>query len=209
LSSAQTSVPGSPWLITLTPTVNPLPIGGCGPVWVTIKDSTGKSTPRDPAGRLITIADFDMSVTSANPNAVVGEYNGPSIWSACGHWDPASKRVTGASFLPLDSGALAFGVTQAGDRTTYARSGQEENVRRINQIVASVSPSSAVASYINGLYNGNVVRKGSLARSNYVPAATYPACSRQRWGIQAFRNCASTEAPCCFFLRHFHSGDKE
>jgi hypothetical protein len=87
-----------------------------------------------------------------------------------GHWDPTSKRVTGASFLPLDPGALAFGVTQAGDRTTYERSGQEENIRRINQIVASVSPTSAIASYINGLYNGNVVSKGSLARSNYVPA---------------------------------------
>lgn len=87
-----------------------------------------------------------------------------------GQWNPATNRVTGASFLPLDPSALVFGVTHAGDRTTYERSGQEERVRRINQIVAMSAPTSAVASYINGLYNGAVNTPGAVARTDYVPS---------------------------------------
>ena len=72
-----------PWTVTLTPTVNPLAIGGCGPVAMTLTDSTGRNVPRNPLGQRVSIADFDMSVTSTGPRAVAGEYNGPSIWSAC------------------------------------------------------------------------------------------------------------------------------
>ena len=72
-----------PWTVTLTPTVNPLAIGGCGPVSLAIMDSTGKNAPRNPIGQRVSIADFDMSVTSPDPTGVAGEYNGPSIWSAC------------------------------------------------------------------------------------------------------------------------------
>jgi hypothetical protein len=35
-----------PWAMTVRPTVNPLAIGGCGAVWLTLLDSTGKDVQR-------------------------------------------------------------------------------------------------------------------------------------------------------------------
>jgi hypothetical protein len=63
-----------------------------------------------------------------------------------------------------------FGTTHSGDRTVYERSGQEEHIRRINQIIAQASPGSAVAAYINGLYNGSVGTHGAVARTDFVPS---------------------------------------
>lgn len=71
------------WSVTLKPTMNPLPIGSCGPVWLTLLDAAGKSAPRNPSGAYVTIADFDLKVTSDDPRAVVGKYDGASSWSAC------------------------------------------------------------------------------------------------------------------------------
>ena len=73
----------SPWSVTVKPTVDPLAIGSCGAVWVTLLDAAGKDRPRGPTGQYVTLADFDMRVTSTNPSAVVGKYNGASIWSVC------------------------------------------------------------------------------------------------------------------------------
>jgi hypothetical protein len=74
---------GAPWAVTVKPTMNPLPIGTCGAVWVTLLDASGKDTPRSPTGQYITIADFDLSVRSKNPLAVVGKYSGASSYSVC------------------------------------------------------------------------------------------------------------------------------
>jgi hypothetical protein len=87
-----------------------------------------------------------------------------------GQWNAATHRVTGSSFLPLDPSSLVFGTNQPNDRANYTREGQEENIRRINQIIASASVGSAVASYINGLYNGSANTKGAVARTDYVPS---------------------------------------
>jgi hypothetical protein len=72
-----------PWSVTLTATMNPLPIGSCGAVWLVLKDSTGKDAPRNAQGYRVTIADFDMTVASAREGAAVGSYNGASSFSAC------------------------------------------------------------------------------------------------------------------------------
>ena len=72
-----------PWTVTFTPTVNPLAIGGCGPVRLTLLDPATKAWPRNPAGNFVALSDFDLSVTGVDPTGVAGEYNGPSIWSAC------------------------------------------------------------------------------------------------------------------------------
>ena len=71
------------WLVTVQPTVSALAIGGCSAVSLTIRDSTGKDTPRGPAGQRVSIADFDMSATTANGVDVVGKQDGASIFSAC------------------------------------------------------------------------------------------------------------------------------
>ncbi len=71
------------WTSSLTPSVNPLAIGGCGAVRLTLTDAKTRDWPRNPAGSYVSLADFDMSVTSQDPIGVAGEYNGPTIWSAC------------------------------------------------------------------------------------------------------------------------------
>jgi len=59
----------SPWTLTVTPTMNPLPVGSCAAVHVTVVDANGREPPRNPLGYRITIADFDMSVVA--PDGVV------------------------------------------------------------------------------------------------------------------------------------------
>ncbi len=72
---------GVPWTVTLGQGVTALPIGVCTPIRLDLRDATGKEEPRNPAGQLLTLKDFDMTV-AANSGAVVGTYDG-TIWSAC------------------------------------------------------------------------------------------------------------------------------
>ena len=72
-----------PWTVTITPTLNPLPIGLCGAVRIQLADARGNVQPRNPAGLLMGLADFDMSVTAADPAAVVGQQIDASHWSVC------------------------------------------------------------------------------------------------------------------------------
>ena len=71
-----------PFSVTIT-SRNPLPIGLCSAVQLQLVDGTG-SRPRNLAGYLMGIADFDMSVTAADPKAVVGHQVDQSHWSVCG-----------------------------------------------------------------------------------------------------------------------------
>ncbi|MEO6210588.1 MAG: hypothetical protein ABIQ10_10735 [Gemmatimonadaceae bacterium] len=74
---------GGPWLVTMRPAVSALAIGSCSAVSMTLRDSTGKDTPRNPLGGRISLADFDMSATTANGADVVGKYDGASSFAAC------------------------------------------------------------------------------------------------------------------------------
>lgn len=56
----------SPWTVTLTPTLNPLPVGMCGAVHLKINDPAIRDVPRNLLGYRITMADFDMSVAGAS-----------------------------------------------------------------------------------------------------------------------------------------------
>jgi hypothetical protein len=69
----------SPWTVTVRPTLNPLPVGFCSPVLVTVT-APGGDTPRSPSGARVTIADFDMSVTGSS---VVGHQIDESHWQVC------------------------------------------------------------------------------------------------------------------------------
>ena len=73
----------APWIVTVTPTMNPLPVGFCAPVQVIVRDAAGADTPRNPQGYRVTLADFDLSVTSPNPALVVGQQVDASHWSVC------------------------------------------------------------------------------------------------------------------------------
>lgn len=55
-----------PWTVSLTPTLNPLPVGFCGAVQLTVFDASGSDVPRNPAGFRVTMADFDLTVSGAS-----------------------------------------------------------------------------------------------------------------------------------------------
>jgi hypothetical protein len=55
-----------PWTVTLTPSLNPLPIGFCSAVHLTVIDPATNDTPRNSQRQRVTIADFDMTVSGAS-----------------------------------------------------------------------------------------------------------------------------------------------
>jgi hypothetical protein len=104
------------WHVIVTPTLNPLPIGLCGAVQVTVLDAAAMDMPRNPLGARVTIADFDMTVAAPGARSVVGQQIDASHWSVCACSGapvggvatvtatyparalPAAARVAGASF---------------------------------------------------------------------------------------------------------------
>jgi hypothetical protein len=104
------------WQVIVTPTLNPLPIGLCGAVHVTVLDAAAMDMPRNGLGARVTIADFDMTVTAPGARSVVGQQIDASHWSVCAcngapvggvatvtatypaRALPATARVPGASF---------------------------------------------------------------------------------------------------------------
>ncbi|MBC8123414.1 MAG: hypothetical protein H7Y22_16440, partial [Gemmatimonadaceae bacterium] len=90
----------------------------------------------------------------------------PQACLAChgGWYDPATARVQGATFLPLDPSQLVFAGGPGG------RAAQEERIRAINQTIFMSGPSAAVTKYINGLYKGMVYHPGTRAVDDYVPS---------------------------------------
>ena len=78
-------LPQSPWTVTIRPSLDPLPIGLCGAVQIALVDANGNARPRNPAGYLMGIADFDMSVAATDAGAVVGQQNDASHWAVCAY----------------------------------------------------------------------------------------------------------------------------
>ena len=73
----------APWTVTLLSNTTPIPIGSCSALQVDLRDATGKEHPRNPAAQLVSIADFDVTVTAARGGAVVEKYNDARYWGAC------------------------------------------------------------------------------------------------------------------------------
>jgi hypothetical protein len=64
--------------------MNPLPVGYCAAVQLSVLDAAGREPPRNPLGQRVTLADFDMEVASPNAGSVVGRYLDAYHWSVCG-----------------------------------------------------------------------------------------------------------------------------
>lgn len=89
----------------------------------------------------------------------------PHVCLAChgGTYNPATRKVDGASFLPIDPGLQVF--SSPAEKTR-----QEFSIRRINEIIANSGSSAAVTAYINGLYGNAVSVPHQQATPDYVPA---------------------------------------
>jgi hypothetical protein len=69
-----------PWTVTLTPTLNPLPIGLCGAVQLSVIDPATNDAPRNSQQQRVTIADFDLTVSGAS---AAGRQIDASHFEAC------------------------------------------------------------------------------------------------------------------------------
>ena len=115
---------------------------------VLLRDSVTRDNSRVPSyGRLAE----QVSLDTEGPKYV------PHVCLSChgGKYNATTRRVDGASFLPLDPGLLAFS-------SPAEQSGQEEKLRKINSMIVNSDPRTAVAAYISGLY-GNAVLPGRRA----------------------------------------------
>jgi hypothetical protein len=122
---------------------------------VLLRDSITRSGTRVPFyGRLAE----QVSLDTEGPKYV------PHVCLSChgGKYNETTRRVDGASFLPLDPDLLAFSSPEE-------KAGQQEKFRKINSIIVNSDPRSAVAAYIRGLYGNAVSVPGTLAKPDYVP----------------------------------------
>jgi hypothetical protein len=138
--------------------MNPLPVGFCAAVQVSIRDAAGAEVPRNPQGYRITLADFDMTVSSPNPALVVGQQLDASHWSVCACQGAApgsdatitatyparalseSARVPGASVRSTAGLVLA-----AAKGTTNPPGCAAPQISAASTASASVSPPARVA----------------------------------------------------------------
>lgn len=92
-----------PWTVALTHTMNPLPAGFCAALQVTLFDPVTKEVPRNPLGYRVSMADFDIAVTSTSGNAAVAQQLDASHWSACACQGGAGSVATVTATYPSQS----------------------------------------------------------------------------------------------------------
>ena len=114
----------------------------------------------------------------------------PQVCMSChgGKYNPTTRKVDGASFLPLDPGLLAF-ASPAHQAT------QEENIRVINMTIVNSAPTSAVATYIRGLYGNAVAIPGTHAKVDYVPQGWAPQSGFYRSVVKPYCATCHLTAP--------------
>jgi hypothetical protein len=139
------SVAQMPWAVTLTPTLDPLPVGLCSAIHLTVLDSSGKDAPRNALGARVTIADFDITVTG---NGVVANRIDAFHWEscACQSAKPASTATVTASYpsRSLAANARIPGVTlQRAATFTIAAAKGGTNPRACTEGVAVAAPPAA------------------------------------------------------------------
>jgi hypothetical protein len=105
----------------------------------------------------------------------------PHACIAChgGKYNATTRKVDGASFLPLDPGLLAFA-------SPADRADQEEKMREMNAMIAASDPTSAVAAYIRGLYGNTVTVPGTVAIADFVPQGWQPQAGFYRSVVKPY-----------------------
>ena len=71
-----------PWIATLSITRKALAVGECSAVSIDLK-SAKSEWPRGPNGQLVSMSDFDLSVSAPSARAAVGKYDGASSFAVC------------------------------------------------------------------------------------------------------------------------------
>ena len=105
-----------------------------------------------------------------------------------GTYNPVTRKVDGASFLPLDPGLLSFASPED-------QAGQEERIREINAMIVNSDRTSAVAAYLRGLYGNAVSVAGTRATADYVPQGWAPQAGFYRSVVRPYCATCHLAAP--------------
>jgi hypothetical protein len=105
-----------------------------------------------------------------------------------GTYNAATRKVDGASLLPLDPELLAFA-------TPADQAAQEEKIRTINSLIVNSDPTSAIATYIRGLYGNAVNVPGTHATPDYVPQSWSPQAGFYRQVVRPYCTTCHLAAP--------------
>ena len=87
-----------------------------------------------------------------------------------GHYDPTTKTVKGASFLPFDVFSFKYS-----EQPGFTQADQEEAFRQLNALVKATKPNAThpdnpIVTFIDGMYGGRVDVPGTKANNTWVPA---------------------------------------
>lgn len=153
---------------------------------VIVKDTTGSSFLVLLADTVLTYARLATSVSldTEGPKWL------PHVCLSChgGKYNYQTRKVEGASFLPLDAGLLEFA-------SPADRAAQEEKFREINYAIVLSDPTSAVAAYIRGLYGNQVAVPGRTATPDYVPQGWAPQAGFYRAVVKPYCAMCHLAAP--------------
>lgn len=95
-----------------------------------------------------------------------GTKNMPGLCIACHGGTHSNGVVTGATFLPFDLNSFVYA-----NSGNFTRANQEEEFRKLNEIVLLTQPGSSTESLVKGWYGGDVPlhTPGTTQNSNWVP----------------------------------------
>jgi hypothetical protein len=105
----------------------------------------------------------------------------PFVCTSChgGKYNPTTRKVDGASLLPLDPELLAFA-------SPAEQVAQEEKIRQINWMIFNSGSSPVVKSYVNGLYGGALAQPGARAQADFVPSGWAPQATFYRQIVRPY-----------------------
>lgn len=98
----------------------------------------------------------------------------PGVCIAChsGQYQPATRAVRNAKFLPFDLDSYSYSTAVG-----HTRAAQEENFRRLNAMVLATQPTPAITELINGWYHNTPSTVNTRFDGTFVPNGWRPTCS--------------------------------
>lgn len=122
--------------------------------------------------KIVGYDEFDFPITRDNALLYTvaldqeGEKSVPRMCMAChgGTYDRNSDTATGSAFLPFDVFSFHFSGAPG-----YTFDEQQEELRKLNAMVAATDPGQPIRDLIDGLYPAGVTTAGSTAADGWVP----------------------------------------
>lgn len=115
-------------------------------------------------------------------------------------YDPATHSVTKARFLPFDPAQFEFA-----DEPGFRLADQQDELRRLNQLILAAGPTLGVREYVEGMYGGRIAQAGVVADLEFVPEG-WRESPRDR---AVYRNVIEPYCRACHATREAGPGQRE